>query len=92
MQARRAVTIEGKPVLMVYDLRKLVGGLGSIEETADALAWRREQAVRAGLEGLHFQLASWGAKRQSLSGLDADAATTPNDTVARRCLSTTGRR
>jgi hypothetical protein len=76
-------TIEGKPVLMVYDLKKLVGGLGSVEETADALAWWREQAVRAGLEGLHFQLASWGAKRQNLSGLDADAATTPNDTVKR---------
>jgi len=68
---------------MIYDLKKLVSGLGGVEPTADAFAWFREQAVAAGLEGLHLQLTSWGAKKLNLSGVDADTAATPNDIVKR---------
>ena len=74
-------TIDGKPVFMIYDLKKLVSGLGGVEPTADAFAWFREQAVAAGLKGLHLQLTSWGADKLNLSGVDADAAATPNETV-----------
>jgi len=76
-------TLDGKPVFMIYDLKKLVSGLGGVEPTADAFAWFREQAVAAGLEGLHLQLTSWGAKKLNLSGVDADTAATPNDIVKR---------
>jgi len=74
-------TIDGKPVFMIYDLNRLVDGLGGIEQTADAFVWFREQSVRAGLPGLHLQLTSWGANRLNLSGVDADAVATPNDIV-----------
>jgi hypothetical protein len=76
-------TIEGKPVFMIYDLNRLVSGLGGIERTADALAWWREQVAAAGLKGLHLQLTSWGAQHLNLSGVDAGAAATPNETVRR---------
>lgn len=46
--------IEGKPVFMIYDLNQLIAGLGSLEQTADALTWWNEQAVDAGLKGIHF--------------------------------------
>jgi hypothetical protein len=74
-------TIDGKPVLMIYDLNKLVSGLGGIDETTAALNWFREQAVLAGLPGLHLQLTSWGANRLNLTGADADAA--PRDIIQR---------
>ncbi len=73
--------IEGEPVFMIYDLNNLVSGLGGVEPTAEALQWFREQAVVAGLPGLHLQLTSWGAKRVNLGGVDAAAA--PAATIKR---------
>jgi hypothetical protein len=77
-------TIDSKPVFMIYDLNKLVSGLGGIAETAAAFAWFREQAVKAGLAGLHLQLTSWGAKNLNLSGVDAGASAAPSAIV--KCL------
>ena len=76
-------TIEGKPVFQIYDLSKLVSGLGGVDETAAAFAWFREQAVKAGLAGLHLQLTSYGASHLNLSGVDADACATPSGAVDR---------
>ncbi len=76
-------TIEGKPVLMIYDLNNLVSGLGGIEETAEALAWFREETEKAGLKGLHLQLASRGAHTLNLSGVDTGASATPNAVLER---------
>ena len=47
--------IEGKPVLMVYDPKNLIQGLGGISNTALCLTEFREKCVRAGLNGLHLQ-------------------------------------
>lgn len=76
-------TIDDKPVFMIYDFNKLVRGLGGIEQTADAFAWFRAQAVSAGLKGLHLQLTSYGARNLNLSGVDAGATATPSDIVKR---------
>ncbi len=76
-------TIGGKPVFMIYDLNRLVAGLGGTAQTADAFAWFRAEAVRAGLPGLHLQLTSWGAGQLNLSGVDADAPATPGRIVER---------
>jgi len=76
-------TIAGCPVFQIYDLNRLVAGLGGLEQTSAAFAWFREQAVKAGLPGLHLQLTSWGSHRKNLSGVDADAAVTPADVVSR---------
>jgi hypothetical protein len=76
-------TIDGKPVFMIYDLNRLASGLGGIDQTADAFAWFREQAVQAGLKGLHLQLTSWGANKLNLSGVDDGATATPNEILTR---------
>lgn len=68
-------TIEGKPVLMIYDLHNLVSGLGGVGEAAAAVDWLRGECMRSGLAGLHLQLTSWGAKRKYLSGADAQMPT-----------------
>jgi Glycosyltransferase WbsX len=73
--------IDGKPVFMIYDLGKLVRGLGGIAQTAEAFAWFRQQAVKAGLPGLHLQLTSLGAKHLNLSGIDAGATATLSEVV-----------
>jgi hypothetical protein len=76
-------TIDGKPVFMIYDLNKLVSGLGGLAQAAEAFAWWRAEAVKAGLPGLHLQLTSWGAKHLNLSGVDAAACATPSEAVKR---------
>jgi hypothetical protein len=76
-------TLGGKPVFQIYDLNRLVGGLGGLAETADALAWFRAEAVRAGLAGLHLLLTSWGARRLNLADIDTAAAAAPAATVRR---------
>jgi len=76
-------TIGGKPVFMIYDLNRLVAGLGGTAQTADAFAWFRAEAVRAGLPGLHLQLTSWGAGQLNLSGVDPKAPASPHDIVTR---------
>ena len=48
--------IDGKPVFMVYDLRNLLGGLGGIEKTRQALSWFRAEVKKAGFAGLELQL------------------------------------
>ena len=61
--------IDGAPVFQIYDLGNLVDGLGSLEETAQALKWFREETVRAGFPDLHLQLTVYGGM-PNLSGVD----------------------
>lgn len=63
-------TIDGKPVIMIYDVPKLVNGLGGIEETKKAIEWFREACVKAGLPGLHLQFTMWNERITNLSGVD----------------------
>lgn len=63
-------TIDGKPVLMIYDTLNLIRGLGGVERTRAALDWFREQTVKAGLKGLHLQMTMWSENALNLSGVD----------------------
>ena len=63
-------TIDGKPVFMIYDVPKLVSGLGGIDAAREAIAWFREECVRSGLPGLHLQFTMWNEKCTNLSGVD----------------------
>lgn len=62
--------IEDKPVLMLYDLKNLVRGLGSVNETQKALNWLKDECIRSGLKGLHLQCVLWG-NLSNLSGVDS---------------------
>ena len=63
-------TIDGKPVFMIYDVPKLVQGLGGVDETRKAFDWFRDACVKAGLPGLHLQFTMWNERFTNLSGVD----------------------
>lgn len=48
--------VDGKPSFMIYDLNKLVQGLGGLKATRDALEWFRKETINAGFKGLDLQL------------------------------------
>jgi hypothetical protein len=48
--------VDGKPSFMIYDLNKLIQGLGGVEETIAAFEWFREETKKAGFKGLDLQL------------------------------------
>ena len=73
--------IDDCPVFQFYDLNNLVTGLGGLEQTRRAFDWFREEAIKAGLPGLHLQLTSWGAARKNMSGVDGGTSTTLNEEV-----------
>lgn len=73
--------IDGKPVFMIYDIPRLIDGLGGIQETADALKWFTEQTKKAGFPGLDLQLTMW-RPNLNYSGFDGGKTTNPeNDFV-----------
>jgi hypothetical protein len=49
--------IDGRPVLMVFDLQTFIDGLGGLDSAKDALSWFRAEVKKAGFPGLDFQLA-----------------------------------
>jgi hypothetical protein len=55
-------TINGKPYFSIYELYRLVEGLGGVEKTADALNAFRRKTQAAGLPGLHLNAVVWGVK------------------------------
>lgn len=62
--------IGGCPVVSIYDLQNLIVGLGGVEETRAAVAWFREETLRAGFPGLHLQHVPRGDHIVNLSGVD----------------------
>ena len=76
-------TIDGKPVFMIYDLANLMRGLGGADATRAAFDWFREQAVKAGLPGLHLQLTMWSELNFNLSGVDGGITATTGEMVER---------
>ncbi|MGV8096848.1 MAG: glycoside hydrolase family 99-like domain-containing protein [Mangrovibacterium sp.] len=73
--------IDGKPVLMIYDLNKLILGLGGVEQTKNVLNWFREQTMKAGFKGLELQLSMRKETNRSLSVVPGDNMGTQKDVV-----------
>ena len=66
------LTIDGKPLFCIYDLKNFVAGLGGLEVARDAIVWFREECVKAGLPGLHLQIILQSAHVANMSGIDRD--------------------
>lgn len=49
--------IDGKPVLMIYDMENFMKGLGGQAAAKDALNWFRQRVIESGFAGLHVQVA-----------------------------------
>ena len=63
-------TIDGKPVISIYDLPNFINGMGGLEGAKKALSWLQEEAKKSGLPGVHVQLVKRGKKQFNLSGVD----------------------
>ena len=81
--------IDGKPVFMIYDIPRLVEGLGGIEETADALNWFKEETKRAGFPGLELQITMWSVNL-NYSGVDASKSDNPSNDFVKKLGFTSG--
>ena len=68
--------IDGKPVVSIYSLRDFVIGLGGVKQAADALNWLRNEAMKAGLPGVHVQFIRWNGDVENLSGVDSNVMET----------------
>ncbi len=71
-------TLDGCPYFSIYELHRLVQGLGGVEATRAALEDFRRRTVAAGLPGLHLNAVVWGV--QLLPG--EQAISDPNDLLA----------
>ncbi len=58
--------INGEPVFMIYDLQNLINSFGDIDNTAKAIDLFRKKTVKAGLDGLHLQLAKYSTSHNIL--------------------------
>ena len=55
-------TIEGKPYFSIYELYRLVDGLGGPDATRAALERFRAKCISAGFAGLHLNGVTWGVQ------------------------------
>jgi len=76
------LTIDGKPVFMIYDAANLVKGFGGVEQAREALDWFRQQAVAAGLVGLHLQMCLWNEGAVNVSGVDGGKTVSPYELIS----------
>ena len=67
--------IEGKPVLMIYELLTFIEGIGGIEAAAKALEDFRKDCANAGLGGVHLMVCDYQLNPVQLKRLGIDSAT-----------------
>lgn len=65
-------TINGKPVVSIYELKNFVEGFGSVEAAAEAMQWLDREACKAGLAGVHFQFIRYGSSNVDATGADGN--------------------
>ena len=74
-------TIDGRPVLSIYELGTLINGLGGLSATRDALAGLRARVRQAGFPGLHLQAILWSNIPSTLGMVPGDRAPTQAHTL-----------
>ncbi len=70
--------IEGKPVLMIYELKTFIDGVGGREAAKRSLDHLRSECAKAGLGGVYLMVCDYAITRRDLDGLGIDAATIYN--------------
>lgn len=73
--------IDNKPVVSIYDMNNFVTGLGGIDQAKDAMDWLRNEAVSAGLSGVHFQFIRWDGQHQNITGVDGNTMRTDSSLI-----------
>lgn len=64
-------TIDGKPVVCIYDMYNFITGLGGVDNTAKAISWLESEAIKAGFPGIHLQYIIYG-ENQNYTGIDGN--------------------
>ena len=70
--------IEGKPVLMIYELKTFIDGVGGRDAAKRSLDHLRSECVKAGLGGVYIMVCDFAITRKDLDGLGIDVATIYN--------------
>ena len=70
--------IQGKPVLMIYDMPNFIKGLGGTDKAAEAVRYLRKACADAGLGGAHFMLCDYDLKPADAKAVGVDSATIYN--------------
>jgi hypothetical protein len=70
--------IGGKPVLMIYELKTFVEGLGGLKRAAAALNAFRDECVKAGLGGVHIMVSDFKLDAKQVRRLGVESATIYN--------------
>lgn len=73
--------IDGKPVLMIFDLANFVKGMGGIHQAKDALDWFRHEVLAAGFKGLELQVALRRDEAKPLAEIPGEVVGTQRDVV-----------
>ena len=74
-------TINGEPVLSIYELSTFISGMGGSEKAKAAIDYFRQKTIEAGFPGLHLQAILWGNIPSTLKDVPGDAVQTQNTTV-----------
>ena len=70
--------IQGKPVLMIYEIRRFVEGVGGMERAKAALGHLRDACGKAGLGGVHLMVCDFALDPRQIRELGVDSATIYN--------------
>ena len=70
--------IQGKPVLMIYEVKTFVEGVGGMEQAKVALGYLREACAKAGLGGVHLMVCDYALDPRQVRELGVDSATIYN--------------
>ncbi len=74
-------TVDGKPIVGIYEMHNFVTGLGGVEKAADAMRWLEEETKKAGLPGVHFQFIRWNGRSENVTGVDGNVTATGRELV-----------
>jgi hypothetical protein len=70
--------IDGRPVLMIYELKTFIDGVGGRDAAKRSLDHLRSECVKAGLGGVYLMVCDYGISQKDLEGLGVDGATIYN--------------
>ena len=70
--------IEGRPVLMIYEIHTFIEGVGGLEAAKRSVAYLRERCEAAGLRGVHLMACDRKLTREIVRELGIDSASIYN--------------
>ena len=70
--------IDGKPVVMIYEIKTFVDGVGGLEAAVRSVGYLRSECEKAGLGGVHLMACDYGVTAEHVKALGIDSSTIYN--------------